>query len=434
MLESSFGLCFFLKTPKNKSNIRYIYLRITVDGIPKETSTKRKWEIQRWDQKTERATGNKEDARALNHFLDAITARINQFKMDLMYNEKSISAQRIIDFVLGRIISKAMLLEEFKKHNDEMLALVPQDYALATHKRYETARFHAREFVKYKYTTEDIEFRDLDYDFIISYELYLKTVRNCVNNSALKYIACMKKVINRAIDKDIIVQDPFRAFKRKMTKTVKRPLTASELRTLEQVSITTTRLQTVRDIFVFQCYTGLAYIDAYQLRKTDIKIGIDGAQWIMSERQKTGSVTNVPLLPKALEIIEKYKEHPLCLSRNTVLPVASNQKMNAYLKEIADLCGFTCELNTHKARRTFGSTVTLNNDVPISVVKEMLGHQSIRQTESYAITTEQTIGREMNNLGSKLSKINPTIPDEAMSMISKLEKELQKLKEQFGMK
>ncbi|WP_232726944.1 site-specific integrase [Flavobacterium sp. 1] len=286
MLESSFGLCFFLKTTKNKSNSRYIYLRVTVDGIPKETSTKRTWDIQRWDQKTERATGNKEDARTLNHFLDALTTRINQFKMDLIYNEKSISAQRIIDFVLGRIVSKAMLLQEFKKHNDEMLALVPQDYALATHKRYETARFHAREFVKYKYATEDIEFRDLDYDFIISYELYLKTVRNCVNNSALKYIACMKKVINRAIDKDIIVQDPFRAFKRKMTKTVKRPLTASELRTLEQVSITTSRLQTVRDIFVFQCYTGLAYIDAYQLRKTDIKIGIDGAQWIMSERQK----------------------------------------------------------------------------------------------------------------------------------------------------
>ncbi|HKO78349.1 MAG TPA: site-specific integrase [Flavobacterium sp.] len=165
-----------------------------------------------------------------------------------------------------------------------------------------------------------------------------------------------------------------------------------------------------------------------------MKTGIDGAQWIMSERQKTGSVTNVPLLPKALEIIEKYKEHPLCLSRNAVLPVASNQKMNAYLKEIADLCGFTSELNTHKARRTFGSTVTLNNDVPISVVKEMLGHQSIRQTESYAITTEQTIGREMNNLSSKLSKVNPTISDEAMSMISKLEQELQKLKEQFGIK
>jgi hypothetical protein len=99
-----------------------------------------------------------------------------------------------------------------------------------------------------------------------------------------------------------------------------------------------------------------------------------------------------------------------------ILPVASNQKMNAYLKEIADLCGFTCELSTHKARHTFGSTVTLNNDVSIYVVKEMLGHKSIRQTESYAITTEQTIGREMKNLGSKLDKIKPTIPDEASNI------------------
>ncbi|MCW4467677.1 site-specific integrase [Flavobacterium sp. MFBS3-15] len=432
MLESSFGLSFFLKSSQKKSVTRFIYLRVIVDGVPKETSTKRKWDSSRWDTKTERAIGNKEDARSLNHFLDTMVMKINNFKTDLMYTEKTISAQRIIDFVLGRVTSKAMLLEEFKKHNDEMLALVPQDYALATHKRYETARFHAMAFVKYKYAAEDIEFRELDYDFVISYELYLKTIKNCVNNSTLKYIACMKKVINRAIDKNIIAQDPFKAFKRKMTKTVKRPLTASELRTLENIIITTPRLETVRDIFVFQCYTGLAYIDAYQLRKTDIRTGIDGAQWIMSERQKTGTVTNVPLLPKALEIVEKYKDHPLCISRNAVLPVASNQKMNAYLKEIADLCGFNSELNTHKARRTFGSTVTLNNDIPIHVVKEMLGHQSIRQTESYAITAEQTIGREMKELGSKLSGGKTSIPTEGMEIISKLEKELQELKERFG--
>jgi len=432
MLETSFGLNFFLKSSQKKSDSRFIYLRVTVDGVPKETSTKRKWEASRWDNKTERAVGNKEDAKTLNHFLDMMEMKINKFKTDLMYTEKTISAQRIIDFVLGRVTSKAMLLSEFKSHNDEMLALVPQDYALATHKRYETARFHAIAFVKYKYQAEDIEFRDLDYDFIINYELYLKTVKKCVNNSALKYIACMKKVINRAIDKSIITQDPFRAFKRRITKTVKRPLTASELRTLENVVITTPRLETVRDIFVFQCYTGLAYIDAYQLRKADIKTGIDGAQWIMSERQKTGNVTNVPLLPKALEIIEKYKNHPLCLSRDAVLPVASNQKMNAYLKEIADLCRLDSELNTHKARRTFGSTVTLNNDIPIHVVKEMLGHQSIRQTESYAITAEQTIGKEMKELGSRLGRVKPSIPAEGLEIISKLEKELRELKEKFG--
>jgi integrase len=412
MLERSFGLNFYLKSPQKKTNIRYIYLRITVDGVRKETSMKRTWDSQRWDMKTERASGTKEDARALNHFLDGVVAKINQFKMDLMYTEKTISAQRITDFILGRVTSRALLLEEFRAHNAEVLALVPKDFAMATYKRYETARSHVTDFIRHKYKTEDIEFRDLDYDFVLSYEFYLKTVRNCVNNSALKYISCLKKIIIRAMDKSIITQDPFRAFKRRMTKTNKRPLTSRELSILEQHQFTVKRLEVIRDIFIFQCYTGLAYIDAYQLKKSHIKTGIDGEKWIISERQKTGSVTNIPLLPKALELIEKYKDHPLCQQRNSILPVTSNQKMNAYLKEIADVCGLESELNTHKARRTFGSTVTLNNDVPIHVVKEMLGHSSIRQTESYAITQEQTIGREMKQLKGRLTNIQSAIPEE----------------------
>jgi integrase len=235
------------------------------------------------------------------------------------------------------------------------------------------------------------------------------------------------------LTRNLITQDPFKAFKRRITPTNKKPLTAGELYRLETVEISTPRLETVRDIFVFQCYTGLAYIDAYQLRKTDIRTGIDGEQWIISERHKTGNETNIPLLPKALEIIEKYKNHPLCISRGAVLPVASNQKMNAYLKEIADLCGFKCELNTHKARRTFGSTVTLNNDVPIHVVKEMLGHRSIRQTESYALTAEQTIGKQMKMLGDKLGKPDSTMPEEGLQLISKLERELRELKTKYGL-
>ena len=213
MLETSYGFNFFLKSSKKKSNVRYIYLRVTVDGVPKETSTKRKWDAERWDAKKERAIGNKEDARILNHFLDTMELGINKFRTDLIYTEKTITAQRVIDFVLGRVTSKALLLEEFKKHNDEMFALVGKDYARATHKRYETAKSHVAEFIRAKYNADDIEFRDLDYDFVSSYELYLKTVRNCVNNSALKYIACMKKVINRAIDKNIIAQDPFNRYK-----------------------------------------------------------------------------------------------------------------------------------------------------------------------------------------------------------------------------
>ncbi|MEZ7497906.1 site-specific integrase [Flavobacterium sp. Arc3] len=433
MLESSFGLTFFLKVPRKKSNLRYIYLRITVDGIPKETSTKRKWDITRWDQKAERAIGTKEDARTTNFFLTTIETKVNQYRNDLVYAEHFITSQKIIDFILGRVAQKVKVLEEFLKHNDELLALVDTgEYAIGTHERFEISKKHIQEFLSFKFNLEDMEFRDLNYEFIKDYEFYLKTVKSCNNNTALKYITNFRKIVRRALDKEIIKEDPFKKFKGKKTKTWKKPLTAAELHKIENHTFSTPRLTVIRDVFIFQCYTGLAYIDAFQLKKEDIKIGIDGEYWIMSNRQKTKVGTNVPLLPKALEIIEKYKDDPLCLSRRSVLPVKSNQKMNAYLKEIADLCGITCVLNTHKARRTFGSTITLANDVPIHIVKEMLGHQSVQQTEEYAITEQQTVGRQMIELRNKLNKKVSFDADDNLSILEKLEKEILDLKKKFN--
>jgi integrase len=433
MLESSFGLTFFLKAPRKKNNIRFIYLRVIVNGIPKETSTKRKWDITRWDQKAERAIGTKEDARTINFFLTTIETKVNQYRNDLVYSESSITSQKIIDFIMGRISPKVKVIEEFLKHNEELLALVSKgEYAIGTHERFEISKKHVKEFLLFKYNLEDIEFRDLNYEFIKDYEFYLKTVKSCNNNTALKYITNFRKIVRRAIDKEIIKEDPFKKFTGKKTKTKKKPLTAVELHKIENHKFSTSRLTVIRDVFIFQCYTGLAYIDAFQLKKEDIKIGIDGEYWIMSDRQKTESETNIPLLPKALEIIKKYKDHPLCLSKGTVLPVKSNQKMNAYLKEIADLCGITSILNTHKARRTFGSTVTLNNDVPIHVVKEMLGHSSVKQTEEYAITEQQTVGRQMIELRNKLNKKASFDSADGLLVLEKLQKEILDLKEQFA--
>lgn len=433
MLENSFGLTFFLKTPRKKTKIRFIYLRITVDGIPKETSTKHKWDITRWDQSAERAIGNKEDARMLNHFLDTLQMKVNQCKADYIYNDRLLTAQKIMDHILGRLVPRTKVLEEFLVHNNELLALVEkEEYAIGTHERYAISRKHVKEFLKFKYNLDDLEFRDLNYEFIKDFEFYLKTVKDCNNNTALKYITNFRKIVRIAINKEIISSDPFKNFTGKKTKTKKKPLTREELYKLEHHVFSTTRLTVVRDVFVFQCYTGLAYIDAFQLKKEDIKIGIDGEYWIMTERQKTESETNIPLLPKALEIIERYKGHPLCLSRGSVLPVRSNQKMNAYLKEIADLCGIPCELNTHKARRTFGSTITLANNVPIHVVKEMLGHQSVKQTEEYAITEQQSISREMLELKHKLNFRKEMGKNTYMETILKLENELNEVKRNFS--
>jgi integrase len=432
MLESSFGLVFFLKMPRNESKIRAVYLRITVDGIPKETSTKRKWDCTRWDQKTERAIGSKEDARSLNFFLDSLILKINEYKTEIMYSGKPLTSQKVMDYILGNVAPRIKVLEEFQKHNDEMTALLGKGYAKGTLDRFTITINHLRSFIRFKFNTGDREFAELNLEFIKDFEFYLRTVRNCSNNTTLKYIANFKKIVIRAIDKEVILKDPFRNFKGRKTKVIKKPLSTQELYELERHYFTTDRLNVVRDVFVFQCYTGLAYIDAYQLKRTDIKAGIDGNSWIMSERQKTGSSTNVPLLPQALEIIEKYKEHPLCLQRGTVLPVSSNQKMNEYLKEIAILCGFPFTLNTHMARRTFGSTVTLNNNVPINVVKEMLGHASVKQTEAYAITEQLTIGREMSLLNKRLNKTKPMMSEADLAILSRLEKDIKAIKEKYN--
>ena len=431
MLEGSFGLVFFLKIPRNESKIRTIYLRITVDGIPKETSTKRKWDISRWDQKLERAIGSKEDAKSINLFLESLTLKINEYKTENMYNGKIITAQKVMDYILGKNAARVIVLEEFQKHNDEMTALLGKGYAKGTLDRFTITINHLRAFIRLKFNAEDLEFSDLNLEFIKDFQFYLRSVRNCSNNTTLKYIANFKKIVLRAIDNEVILKDPFKNFKAKKSKIIKKPLSTQELYELERHYFSTDRLNVVRDVFVFQCYTGLAYIDVYQLKKTDIKVGVDKQSWIMSKRQKTGSATNVPLLPQALKIIDKYKDHPLCMQRGTVLPVASNQKMNEYLKEIALLCAFPFTLNTHMARRTFGSTVTLQNNVPINVVKEMLGHSSVKQTEAYAITEQVTVGREMALLNKRINKTDPVMCESDLAILTRLEKEIKKIKQKY---
>lgn len=435
MLESSFGITFFLKSSVKSTKEKYIYLRITVDGVPKETSTKRKWDIRRWEQKTARATGNKEDAKTLNLFLNSLELKISRFRDELSEKGETVTSVKLINYALGKTTKKkSTVLQEFQLHNDQMLALVEkEEYAIGTHERYKISKNHVREFMLYKYGVEDMEFNELNFEFVKDYEFYLKTVKNISNNTALKYITNFKKIVLSAVDKEIIAADPFKRFKSKKTKVTKKPLTNHELASLEKHQFSTARLSVVRDVFVFQCYTGLAYVDVYNLRQSDLKVGIDGEIWIMAGRQKTGSPINIPLLPKAVMIMERYRNHPLCVERNSVLPVSSNQKMNEYLKEIANLCGITSALNTHKARRTFASTITLNNDVPIHVVKEMLGHQSVSQTEQYAMTEQLSIGREMQGLKHRLADKEDVSRELTLQTIERMEKELIQMKKRLGL-
>ena len=166
------------------------------------------------------------------------------------------------------------------------------------------------------------------------------------------------------------------------------------------------RLELVRDIFIFSCFTGLAYVDVQQLNKNHISLGIDGDKWIFKNRQKTDTPSKIPLLPMAMEIVDKYKNHPTCVNENRLLPILSNQKMNAYLKEIADVCGINKELTFHIARHTFATTVTLSNGVPIETVSKMLGHTNLKTTQHYAKILDKKISNDMMILKEKFKNTN----------------------------
>jgi integrase len=161
------------------------------------------------------------------------------------------------------------------------------------------------------------------------------------------------------------------------------------------------RVDTIRDIFLFSCYTGFAYIDVATLREDHIKTGVDGKKWLIKPRQKTGISERVPILPPALKILEKYADQNIKQQRKTLLPVPSNQKVNAYLKEIADICSITTKITFHIARHTFATTVTLQNGVPMDSVSKMLGHRSIKTTQIYAKVNDIKISDDTEKLFKK---------------------------------
>ena len=406
MLDKSFGLFYFLKQAKNQKNDgRYIYLRITVDGISKEISTKRQWLVSRWDQSAGRAKGNKEDALTLNAYLDVFITNIYTAKSKLIQSDKLVSAEAIKDILIGKGDIKRMVLAIFSVHNSQMKELVGSEFAPGTLERYQTSYSHTKTFIKWKYDLDDIELKDLNYDFISDYAFWLKTIRKCNHNSTVKYLCNFKKIIIQCIRKGWLQHDPFIGYKTTKKEVKRIALTKQEVEDISRKVFDIERLAHVRDIFLFSCYTGLAYIDVQKLKRSQIVKGNDGEQWINTHRQKTDSPTRLPLLPKAIEIMDKYKNDPKCANDGYVLPVLTNQKMNAYLKEIATICGINKILTFHIARHTFATTITLSNGVPIETVSKMLGHSSIKQTQHYAKILDLKVSVDMAALKQKLTAV-----------------------------
>jgi site-specific recombinase XerD len=403
-MEKSFGLSFYLKKSKHDCEKKSIvYMRITVDGEFRDISTKRKCESKKWNTISGRMNGKDEIANEFNAYLDTLQQKVFEAKRRLIEIDNPVNPDNIKTLLYGKSIGKEkrMLMEIFKHHNDQMKALVGTEYANGTLERFETSYRHTLSFLEYRYKTRDIDITKLDYEFLSEYEFWLKSTRKCDHNSAMKYLSNFKKIVKRCLSHGWLDKDPFLGFKMTQREVERVALTENELETITGKTLSIERLAIVRDIFLFSCYSGLAYADVKKLKKSEIIIGQDSEKWLVSKRQKTDISARVPLLPAALTLIDRYKNHPQCLLQDRVLPVLSNQKMNAYLKEIADLCGISKTLTYHIGRHTFATTVTLSNGVPIETVSKMLGHRNLKTTQHYAKILDLKVSQDMKRLRDK---------------------------------
>jgi integrase len=410
MVTNRFSVLFRLKKPADyvKGNIP-VYMRITVNSVRTEISINREFDPARWNTKAGRATGTKEDARALNAYLETMLLQVHEAHRELTAAKEEITAEKIRNKLLGKGEHKPkFFLEIFAEHNKQMVKLIERgEYAKGTLTHFETTYTHTKAFIQWKYNQEgrtinDVTIDKIDYSFISDFEYYLKA-EVCAHNTAMKYLGDFKKIILLCVRRRWLPSDPFLGYKMSRRDVQKDFLIDQELEAIAKKEFLTERLTLVRDIFLFSCYTGLAYADVKKLKRTEIRIGVDGKKWLFIQRQKSTTPSPVPLLPIPLSIIEKYKRHPRCLHKDLVLPILTNQKMNEYLKEIADLCQITKVLTFHTARHTFATTVTLNNNVPIESVSKMLGHKNLKQTQHYAKILNKKVSEDMEMLTQRLS-------------------------------
>lgn len=285
-----------------------------------------------------------------------------------------------------------------QEHNDQCRELVGKDYALITVRRYESCKRYLAELIRLKYYKEDLPLSEVNGELVRAFEFYLKTEKECQQNTVIRYMKCLKKITNLALANEWITKDPFIGIKFHEKEVIREFLTLDELHRIYNKEFSLDRITVVRDVFIFASFTGLAFSDVQQLSAEHIVQDNNGNYWIRKPRQKTKNMCNIPLLDIPMQILEKYKSHPTCQKKNVLLPVPCNQKMNSYLKEIADLCGISKSLTTHVARHSYATSVCLANGVSIENVAKMLGHSNIKMTQHYARVLDSSILKDMMNV------------------------------------
>jgi len=395
---------FSLKKTKSRADGRCpVYVRSTINNQRFELSTGIFIISESWNDQKQQVIGRSEEAKILNNRLDKIRTRVQDVYNQTESKGEPFTALHVKNKLKG-VSDEKGILEILDIIIKGIEARVGNDYSKGTLKHYKTTQERLIEFLKRRFGRNDIGISLVDYSFLNSFDIYLKTEYQLKPNTALTYHKHLKKALNTGIAMNLISCNPYCSFKVSRNETHRDYLTIQELEQIRNKKIRTLRMEIVRNIFIFACYTGLGYAELKKLNNVHIHQGNDGGKWIIIDRTKTDIRCRIPLLPQANAILRKYENFQVNRNRGELLPVNSNQKMNEYLKELADICGIRKNLTMHVARHTFATSITLSNGVPIETVSKMLGHTSLKTTQIYARIVDSKISSDMKKLNAILNE------------------------------
>lgn len=402
--DSYFTLTFYARKPRTERSEYPLFARISVGGQVTEFTIGRTVNPKHWNQKRNQSDGQTKRDRELNKFLEMVRSRFCEIHNALIRDNKLVNPAILKAHYLGTMEKPKMLCEVFRETNEKRKdELDRDDIVKPTYQRWTRCVDYLEEFLRLNHNMPDIPIKEVTSGMLDDFEHFLRMKKACANNAAVRYLRCVKNVLQYALAHKWITHDPFIGKKYQRTYSKREFLTEQELKAIMKLDFKETpRLEIVRDTFVFCCFTGLAFCDMKALMQSDIQNDDNGNAWIRKERAKTGEMCIVPLLDIPRQLIEKYADHPTVKATGVVLPVITNQKMNAYLKEIADLAKIKKHLTTHIARHTFAS-ISMCNNVSIEVISKMLGHSDIKTTQIYAKMHDQAVYDGMATMRSKFN-------------------------------
>jgi len=408
---NTFNVTFFVRKERVSQGKTQIIVSVNLNKQRMKVTSKLYVALSNWDSVKGYPRGSSLEIKQLAMKLNEIKNKYIDCYHELSMSTKSFSLEDIKNHYFGVKDAEQTLMKLFDYH----LEISSNTLAQSTIKAYKVTQRYYMKFLEKNFRKTDICLSQLNLKFIYDFEQFVHkkniTSKNpCNHNAIIKHIVRLRKVVNLAIRNEWLEKDPFSKYKISYNPTNREFLTLQDLDAIENKEFSIQRLQIVKDLFIFSCYTGLAYVDVMNLKHENLCLGIDKKMWIKTTRTKTDIPVNLPILSKAADIIKRYEAMPFLMTNNHVLPNISNQKLNAYLKEIADICGITKPLTFHIARHTFATTVTLTNGVPIETVSKMLGHTSIKTTQIYAKVVDSKISHDMQTLEEKLENQLNSIP------------------------